>query len=421
MIQHGDEVLSLDGLPVQQWIDAIKPHILGGSNPLTNQRIAESLLTDRRGCLGEDVPQGAAVIQFKSRMTGQPYGYQILWDYCPDYIYNPHDYIMNTGLFSKQEPDFKSSRMMSAAYEAVIEAGVSAKKSFIPPLGSITWLEMDKNSFWNAYIFLTPQAKKIGCFRISHYHGKEKNLKKLEEIIHLFEEETDALVIDQVNNGGGLIKYSYDLLSMLTNVPLSTPRHRIKNTQREIFDACQHLKKLNQIQFLQKFDIAVENDYQEILFLKKFFSFNIDEWNAGRSLTDPTHLDGIDFINPHPHCRYSKPILMLINELDFSGGDFVPAILKDNKRAVLFGSRTGGAGGFVLSASFPNDNGILTFSYTGSIAERPGTHAMIEDIGVSPDIEYAITVDDLENGYEKMAAAIVDAIENLTDQQKLNE
>ncbi len=52
---------------------------------------------------------------------------------------------------------------------------------------------------------------------------------------------------------------------------------------------------------------------------------------------------------------------MLINEMDMSCADFMPAILQDNKRATLFGSRTAGAGGHVLSFNFPNIHGIADF------------------------------------------------------------
>jgi C-terminal processing protease CtpA/Prc len=111
---------------------------------------------------------------------------------------------------------------------------------------------------------------------------------------------------------------------------------------------------------------------------------------------------------------------MLINELDFSGGDFCPAILQDNKRAVLFGSRTSGAGGFVTTSTFPNENGIMQFSYTGSLAERPDSLLKIENLGVLPDIAYKLTVEDLQNGYQGYISAINEAIENLFENKEIN-
>jgi hypothetical protein len=197
----------------------------------------------------------------------------------------------------------------------------------------------------------------------------------------------------------------------------------MKITQKDVLIAHQILDIIEMIQEgidLAAFDLFGDEefeenpiDYQKLLFLKAFFEFTIQEWDENRTLTNPTHLEGCDWINPHAEYRYTKPILMLINELDFSGGDFMPAMMQDNKRAILFGARTSGAGGFVSQASFPNNNGIVGFSYTGSIAERPETLLKIENLGVTPDIVYSLTVDDLQNGYQSYKNAVNEAVQTL--------
>jgi C-terminal processing protease CtpA/Prc len=104
--------------------------------------------------------------------------------------------------------------------------------------------------------------------------------------------------------------------------------------------------------------------------------------------------------------------MVLINELDFSGGDFFPAIMQDNKRAVILGTRTAGAGGYVLQYQFPNLSGIYLFSLTGSLAERDGGD-MIENLGVTPDVGYELTPDDLEFGYQGYKSKIVSTMEEM--------
>ena len=136
-------------------------------------------------------------------------------------------------------------------------------------------------------------------------------------------------------------------------------------------------------------------------FFLDFCNFIVDEWNAGHQLTDPYFLYNINHINPHPSARYTKPILVLINSLDISCGDFFPAILQDNKRAPLFGTRTAGAGGYVRPASYPNRFGVDLFRYTGSIAERVDKNP-IENLGVTPDIFYSLSEEDLQGNYEGM-------------------
>ncbi|TBR20006.1 protease-like activity factor CPAF, partial [bacterium] len=115
---------------------------------------------------------------------------------------------------------------------------------------------------------------------------------------------------------------------------------------------------------------------------------------------------------PHPTERYTKPILLLINELDFSCGDFFPAILQDNKRATVFGVRTAGAGGAVKATQFPNQFGIAGLAYTWTIALRTNGQP-IENLGVTPDVDYKTTEEDLKTGFAGYARAIQAALTNL--------
>ena len=151
---------------------------------------------------------------------------------------------------------------------------------------------------------------------------------------------------------------------------------------------------------------------QTAQFLLDFCRFIISEWKKGNTLTGPIHLYGVDHVNPHPDANYTKPILMLINELDFSGGDFMPAIMQDNKRAFLMGGKTAGAGGFVAKSSFPNRYGIDYFFYTASIAKRIDSNP-IENLGVSPDLPYDLTPFDIQHKYQGFRAEIKNALLNM--------
>ena len=115
---------------------------------------------------------------------------------------------------------------------------------------------------------------------------------------------------------------------------------------------------------------------------------------------------------------YTKPIVVLADEMSASAADVLPAILQDNSRAVIMGMRTMGAGGSV----FDFDGTIYTEAVTTvtvslmnrknpvATSEYP-TAPYIENIGVRPDIYYDyMTRDNLMSGGADFVQAFTKAI-----------
>jgi C-terminal processing protease CtpA/Prc len=149
-----------------------------------------------------------------------------------------------------------------------------------------------------------------------------------------------------------------------------------------------------------------------------YYTFIVSEWTEGRSFTKKYPLLGYEKIPVDTtKTPYTKPILVLVNSLDFSCADILPAVFQDNKRAKIMGTRTAGAGGSINTVKFPNRFGIDYFTYTTSIAERLNKQP-IENLGVTPDIEYKLKVEDYQNNFKNYASAINAAIEKLV-QEKL--
>lgn len=441
MITHtkiGDEVISMNGIPTDEYLGAFKSEVFGKNPNGTDQMLSEQFLTLRQASRGFDVPQGPLEIVIKHRDTNKIETYSPQWMYLPEQIkshyaastsyptgkkkkINLFDKMMITPLYSQLEnaekhiQKFISSDSELKKPESDSDFLVLGQyKSFIPPLGKVVWSL--SNSHYYAYIFETPEGKRIGYVRIPTYAVGGSEYKDFEKLMQIFQNETEALVIDQVNNPGGSVAYLFSLLSMLTDYPLEMPQERMTITQQDVSEALMIVENPEEtledlIVGIAGFKIAPE----ELPLVTAFFQSIIDEWNAGRSFTNQLYYWGIPSIKPNANAHYNKPILLLVNYLDFSCADFFPAILQDNGRAKIFGSKTAGAGGFVLWHEYPNLFGISGFSYTGSIAYRTNNNP-IENLGVTPDFPYEITESDLTDGYKSYAQAVNNALESLLNQ-----
>ncbi|NGX53919.1 MAG: hypothetical protein K1000chlam4_00640, partial [Chlamydiae bacterium] len=436
-ISVGDEILTFNGRPIAEVIAELREHECGQNTPETDQALAEMLLTARKGDYGTLVPQGGVAITLRKKSSGAIRKVKVLWAYVPEKIpdlgkigasYKCRALMQQPAeeTFEKplsKNPLFKKMMLCPTWERSLIKKvsnphGLGARRSFIPALGEKLWQSEEHCSF-DAYIFANRSGKKIGYIRIPHYLGDEEEVEEFGEVISYFQRTTDALVVDQINNPGGDVFYLYALASMLTDRPLYTPKHHLMLTQQEVNMAVQLLPLLEQI-----YDSATARDlfgdtmsgypvdFEMIRLFRQFCRFVIDEWNQGNLYTKPTFLLGIDDVRPHPHHRYTKPILLLTNALDFSGGDFFPAILQDSQRATVLGTRTAGAGGYVQPTQFPNQTGIMGFHLTGSLAERKNLKPL-ENLGVVPDIIYDLTPTDMQENHVGYVEAILSGVDSI--------
>ncbi len=412
----GDELVLFNDKPIEEEISIVKKEIAKSDTP-TDQMLAELKLTSRRAARGMSVPRGTINIGVIPQGDTQVYSQQLIWEYTPELVSSG----MKSFNSEKESIDFKSplskysiiNRQMKAQnsdinYETANPFAIGSKKSYLPRLGLKIW-ENDTDAPFDAYIYMTPDRKLIGYVRIAFYSGDgswdpDEYVQDFAKIIARFEQTTDAMVIDQINNPGGSVFYLYSLVSMLTDNSVFTPRHKMAVNQNDVVESIDLLKELapirndqDAIKVLGPTLSGYPVSYQLVVFIREYCNFLIDQFNKGNRVTEPHYLWAVDRINPAP-IHYTKPILLLINALDFSGGDFFPAIMQDNKRAVIMGTTTAGAGGYVLEASFPNAFGIETVRYTGSIAVRIDGNP-IENLGVTPDIPYSLTLRDLRNNF----------------------
>ncbi len=436
----GDEILTFDSHPIHDVIGELREQEVGSNVLETDQALAELTLTYRQGEMGHYVPSGDVKITGKKKGTNQEISTTVRWIYTPERIRDFSQLDLNVDMsMCKQEwkEDWQTALKKSQFFEKFMVAhfwhksfvGASlemnrhtlgTRSSYIPPLGAKIW-KPEFDTFFDAYIFRTPSGKEIGYIRIPHYDGDEEELDEFGLLMSIFQQYTDALVIDQINNPGGSIFYMYALASTLIDRPSHTPKHHLALTQEEVHTALCLLPLLHEVkdddtaqELLGETVGGYPVDYEFVCLMEQFCQFLIDQWNRGNLYTESTFLFGVDQLKPHPYYRYNKPIVLLVNSLDFSGGDFFPAIMKDNQRATILGTRTAGAGGYVLPVSFPNHSGIRAFLLTGSLAERLN-HEPIENMGIEPDIHYELSVRDLQENYTEYVEAIVTTVESLVE------
>jgi hypothetical protein len=421
----GDELKTFGGRPTAEVVAEMKKGRHAGRkccqyNDKTESAMAERMLT-RRGRGDGEIPKGGIGIEVVSKITKKVQKYILQWGYTPEKIRDVGTFLYSWKGFSMPEKnlfDLYTSYEVSCDEESIEQTpryALGEYKSFLPTFSKDV-TRIDNETFY-AYHFKLEDGKRIGYLRIPNYRGR--GLRKFSEIIKELESNTDALIIDQLNNPGGSIYYMYGLLGVLTDIPMDVPMHSLALTQKDVEDAIKIdavLKNVSSKRDAERvlgrsfFGVPVDEDFAAGY--RGFAQHIIKEWNAGKTFASPCYHSGIKTIRPLGWCSYTKPILVLINEMDFSGGDFFPAILQDSKRAVLFGAKTAGAGGYTFSVTYPNIVGIKGFSLTGSIAFRKDGRP-IENFGATPDISYDITVDDLQNDYRGYVSKVLTTVKGM--------
>jgi hypothetical protein len=403
----GDEVLTMDQMPVAV-LKSQFASSLGTNVPETDDALADLYLTRRAGKANVAVPHGPVTLSVKRAADGSVGTVTLTWEYIPEQLAQATPFFLrraSTSFFDKRMISPKAMMYAAAEPQAENTYGLGVKKSFLPNMGERIWESAADNTF-DAYIYQNDEGQLIGVVRIFGYivEDYDKAAKDFAGIIRHFERHTAGMVIDQLNNPGGSVFYLYALASMMSDQALTVPKHSIALTAaeaRQCLDVKEMLKDVKNDEDAAK-ALAGEGSglpmtYQIALGIVDYCNLVLAEYQSGKQYSSQYYLWGVDKITPSP-THYTKPVLLLVNQLDFSGGDFFPAIMQDNKRVKILGTRTAGAGGYVLEASFPNNLGLVSVNFTGSIAERVNQNP-IENLGVTPDVKVAMTVEDLRNGY----------------------
>jgi hypothetical protein len=287
---------------------------------------------------------------------------------------------------------------------------LGGKISFVPDLGRVIWQwpgQWADRVMFSARIYEVDNDFRIGYIRFPRFEYDTDAVSKFGELISIMEKETQALVIDEVNNPGGSMFQMYAFLSYLTDKPLSVPKHEFRFQQDDVDAATEVVERADAGQL-------TSDDTPESVAYSRFVLSEVKEGRGlGTKNTVPGFLGGIAEIMPAAN-HYTKKVVVVVNELSLSAAEFLAAILQDNNhQAVIFGRQTGGAGGLVRYFELPSGGqfGIQGITLTWTLAWRTNGKP-IEDLGVTPDVIYEPTVDDLRSGYTGYRKALLATITN---------
>jgi C-terminal processing protease CtpA/Prc len=117
-------------------------------------------------------------------------------------------------------------------------------------------------------------------------------------------------------------------------------------------------------------------------------------YEHGEFLTDPVSVCAAGLDRAPLGLVYKRPVLLLIDEFSASAAESFAAQFQDNLRGKLYGWRTAGAGGSVVSQAlgFYSESGTASVTVTEQCRKEPvstpdyPTTIYVENVGVRPDI-----------------------------------
>lgn len=426
----GNEIIEVDGVSIKEVLKNNLKYI-GEGNPATALRFAASRISFKPQSQFPILPDDAGTaIVVKSLITDETNEIVLEWTREGNEFAEFNDpgidltsKTKSQSLIGKQDPTFDRDIRMFSRADAYGHVSLGDVEPFFP-MGDNFILR--KAEPYYVGIFLV-EDKRIGYIRIHDFHGGTYSFKdaiaQLEEDIPYLEETTDALILDETGNPGGSWHYAATIGSFFFDKPFQDLNDSWKANRATLAwaeGAVEYFKENpKDDEYLEWFELLAEEVRNAMkrgdLLTKPFPIVNV----SGK-LEPYTTEEGVQI-------SYTKPMLLLMNELSVSCGDLFPALMKDNDRVTLFGARTMGGGGAVnwtsqIGYSETAIGHTISLVVRNESTEFNGKETTyIENVGVKPDIEYQITLDDFMTDYELYREYAIEAVLSLIDNKVQDE
>jgi hypothetical protein len=419
----GDELVALDGQPVQALIASFRKYFVA-ANRRSTDRLAAGLLTDRFQQLMPHAPQigDVALASVRLAATGAVNQYSIPWAksgiglesqgplpsprrgngriFLPPAQGSTVEATVGgvgPALFRKADDPAADNTLPSYMDSVRPLLNVSVAKAryavlgfgerspvFGLPAGFSMRLGTQSSHFFLSGSYLS-NGVRVGFLRIPSMTPPNTTvaLQQLDQEIAFFNSNTDVLVVDIMRNPGGSVTATEAFARRLFPSAFRTVGFEIRATALWVQSIVSAVGAAQ----------AAGAPAEVIANLRAIMNEIIAAYNENRGRTAPVSLTtGSLTLEPAPNA-YAKPVLLLVDEMTASGGDFFAAVLQDNHRGPLLGMRTMGAGGsaapFVCTA-FTEGQCFITQSLMNRGVVISGTEyppsPYIENVGVRPDI-----------------------------------
>ncbi len=425
----GDELLSVDGVKAADWIDELGKYLSSGSSHAKMRRAASYIPLRYQSTFPQSRLLGATASVEIKRQSGTVSTYVIPWRK----YYSPLTRIgasplpkLNTADHRAAEAEpappylrtlarFRNERVEAAAevlgYGSLTPVW-SRPEDFVARLGAgIT------DYFYSGT--MTSRGLRIGYLRIADFSPTSSSaaLRQLNTEIEFLEQNTDGLVVDVMRNPGGDPCYGEEILRRLIPTSWRAMGRRLRVTWEDIAD--------------MEYDLYVSRYYgadQAAIDLLEVRLNNLRQAYGSNTLTEPVSLCSSGLDRAPTAVVYTKPILLLTDEFSASAAESFTAQFQDNKRGKVYGWRTNGAGGAVVSETvgFYSEGG--TASVTVSQMWRPEPVAtpeyplsnLVENLGVRPDIpaDYML-VENFRQSGKPFRDGFLDAIATLIENSRV--
>lgn len=419
--QPGDELVSLDGLTAEQWLQRLARYSIGSSYRANRRRAAQYITWRPQTLLpwAHEIGEEAEVVI--RRASGAIETYQIPWDKFGEPVTEigpvptPFERVVRAMQAGETTPVDDSlpahlvplAPWMQARAE-VPHRAVRGYGSRIPyfglPDGFQTRLGMSAAHAFYTGVYESG-GHRIGYVRIPSFGPSSATtaLQQLDQEIAFFNQNTDGLIVDVTRNPGGSVSYLNEVCRRLIPYNFRSLGFEVRATAQFLASFNQTLSLVKLLGFPPEEIEAYQENYDEAL----------RAYRENRGMTKPLPLTsarlelepvrGLD----GTVLAYQKPLIVLVDEFSASGGDAFPATMQDNERGLIVGMRTMGLGGTVSNYPSPSFTEGIARSTTSLMNRKNPIKTdefpeapYVENIGVRPDVEldYMIIENLRENG-----------------------